>query len=61
MQEGDDGKPIKPWQHPIQDDDIERFGGSRLKTLASVYGDPRRVSAREQMVGHAAQSFRVKE
>ena len=61
MQEGDDGKPIKPRQKAIKNVDIERFGGRRLKTLASVYGDPRRVSAREQTVGHAAQSFRVKE
>jgi hypothetical protein len=61
MQEGDDGKTIKPRQKAIKNDDIERFGGRRLKTLASIYGDPRRVSAREQTVGHAAPSFRVKE
>ena len=38
-------KPVNPRQHAIKDDDVERFGGRRLKSLASVCGDPTRVSA----------------
>ena len=51
-EKGDDGKPIKPWQHAINNDDVERFGGRRLKTLASVCGDFRPVSTGLQTRGH---------
>ena len=58
-EQSDNGQPVEPGQHAVEDDDVESLVGSDLEAFAAVPGKHRLMTARPKPRGDERRSLRI--